>query len=610
MVSSGRLFDPDPFDDDTGVDGTGVEGGEITVRVRPDVSGLDKEFDYIVPASLVGEVDAGSIVRVELNGRNVAGWVTALETEPPAGRKLRPIARVSSVGPSADLIDLARWAAHRWSGRVASLLKTASPPRHVRSLPSLDQNTDGPATSGASRHEGPSVIRVAPCGDLVSVLVSVVAGLAADGSTLIVTPRLGQAASLAGDLRRHGLTTRLHPHDWAAAAGRGGVVLGARSAAWARVRSLAAIVVVDEHDEALQEERNPTWHARDVAIERAARAGVPCYLLSPSPSLAALLAAEDRVSVPSRSSERAGWPLVELVDRRHDEPGRGGLFSARVAELVRAPGAVLAVLNRKGRAIVLACTMCGELVRTEDGERLMVERDGVLVSPSTGEERPVVCANCGATSLKRLRLGVTRAAEELAALAGEPVGEITAGQSPSTDDDDGASRSGATRIVVGTEAALHQLGRADTVVFLDFDQELLAPRYRSADQAMSLLVHAARLVGPRAGGGRIVVQTRTPDHRVLRAAVRADPGALVAAERPLRESLGWPPFGALAEIGGEAAEAFAEALRSRADLLVLGPRDDGRYLVRAESPVALSEALAVTPRPPGRFRVAVDPPRA
>lgn len=594
MSTAGRLFDPDPFGERASPSGPAdaeLSGGTPIVKVRPDISGLDKAFDYLVPADLVASVEVGSIVRVELNGRSVAGWVTEVGVAPAAGVVPQPISRVSSVGPSAELVDLARWAAHRWRGRLAALLRTASPPRNVRSLPALSH------ADRAIEGIRPTVIRVPPAGELADV----VASLAGAGDTLVVTPRAAQAAALAGDLRRRGLTTRLHPRDWAAAAGRGGIVLGARSAVWARVPALAAIVVVDEHDEALQEERNPTWHARDVALERAARASVPCTLVSPAPSLAALEAVGDRVSAPSRSTERAGWPIVEVVDRRRDEPGRGGLFSDRVAALVRTPGTVLAVLNRKGRAIMLACAMCGELVRTEDGERLMVERDGVLIAAATGEERPVVCAVCGATKLKRLRLGVTRAAEELAALAGEPVDELT-----------GSARAsiGNRRIVVGTEAALHQLGRVDTVVFLDFDQELLAPRYRAAEQAMTLLVHAARLVGPRGRGGRLVVQTRTPDHRVLRAAVLAAPDQLAASERDLRASLGWPPFGALAEVGGGAADTFAEALRSQPELTVLGPRNDGRYLVRAATPDGLSDALAATPRPPGRVRIAVDPPRA
>ncbi len=85
-------------------------------------------------------------------------------------------------------------------------------------------------------------------------------------------------------------------------------MVGSRSAALAPVGNLAAVVVVDEHDENYQEERAPTWHARDLAIERARRAGIPCVLTSPSPSLEALEWGE--LVVPSRKEERDGWPIL------------------------------------------------------------------------------------------------------------------------------------------------------------------------------------------------------------------------------------------------------------------------------------------------------------
>lgn len=604
-VGAARLFDPDarnPAARPSPAAGPGaplIDG--VVVRVLPDVSGLDREFDYRVDLARTGPVAVGSLVRVELQHRMVAGWVTAAGVDPPPGIELQTLSRVSSIGPSGDLVALARWAARRWGGRLGPVLRAASPPRMVAGLPPAPVGAHGPAPAPPSPSDqglgpGVTVVRHSPTDDVLGWLTTAAAQW---GNLLVVTPRVDSARLLAGRLRQLGHPVRVHPRDWAAAAARGGIVIGARSAVWARVADLGGVVVLDEHDESLQEERNPTWHARDVALERARRAGIPCLLLSPCPSLTALASA-DLVREPSRSAERAGWPVVEVVDRRHEEPGRGGLFSSRVAVAVRAPGPVLAVLNRKGRAVMLSCGVCGELVRTEDGERLMVERDGHLICPATGETRPLVCAVCGATSLKRLRLGVSRAADELAALAGEPVTELTAGSEP--------GRS-ASRVVVGTEAALHQLDRAGTVVFLDFDQELLAPRFRAGEQAMALLVLAARLVGPRAAGGRIVIQTRSPQHRVLKAAVRADPGLLAEAERALREPMGLPPFGALAEISGAAAPALIADLEGRPGVTVMGPRDGGRYLVQTAEPDELAELLRADRRPPGRIRVAVDPPR-
>ncbi len=548
---------------------------------------------------MADRVDLGSIVRVDLHGRRVAAWVVAVDVEPPTGVRLRPITKVSSVGPPADVLDLARWTADRWVGRTSAVLRTASPARHAASWPPARPARRAPGSGddladGALGRAGTTAVRVAPTDDPLRWA----AAAGRRGDALVIVPNVGRARWLAGRLGREGHRVHLQPGAWVGGPS-GGVVIGTRSAVFAPTGPLRAVVVLDEHDEALQEERNPTWHARDVAVERARRAGAPCLLVSPSPSLAALAAADRVLAVP-RGEERAGWPAVELIDRRSDEPGRSGLFSDRAAELLRSAEQPVAILNRKGRAAMLACASCGELVRTEDGAHLMVERDGELVAPATGEARPLICAVCTGTSLKRLRLGVTRATEELAALIGRPVVELSSDRSD--------IRPGS--VVLGTEAALHADLEADVVVFLDVDQELLAPRYRAAEQAMTLLVRAARLVGGRRAGARLAVQTRTPDHRVLQAALAADPGRLVDEERALRAGLGFPPSGAIAEVGGAGAAELLAPLSGRAEVAVLGPRADGRYLVRADDPERLAAALVALPRPKERVRVAVDPPRA
>ncbi len=245
---------------------------------------------------------------------------------------------------------------------------------------------------------------------------------------------------------------------------------------------------------------------------------------------------------------------------------------------------------------------CGEIVRSEDGRVPMalvdVEGSRVLRAVDGSETRPVVCSHCGSTALKNLRAGVTRAREEIAALVGEPVDEVTAStSSPPT-----------TRVVIGTEAVLHRVDRADVVVFLDLDQELLTPRQRAAEQAMALLARAARLLGPRSGGGRLVLQTRQPAHEVVQAALRGDPALVAVAERDRRQALGHPPYGAQALVSGAGAEEFIASLGRPAGVTVRA-RDERQWLLRAEHHPPLLDALAATPRPAARLRIEVDPLR-
>jgi primosomal protein N' (replication factor Y) len=197
-----------------------------------------------------------------------------------------------------------------------------------------------------------------------------------------------------------------------------------------------------------------------------------------------------------------------------------------------------------------------------------------------------------------LRPGVSRLREELAALVGEPVDEVTASTAAAP----------ATRVVVGTEAALHRVDRADAVAFLDVDQELLAPRERAREQALALLARAARVVRGRDDHGRLLVQTRMPDDIVLQGALHADPARVAAAEADLRRALGLAPFRAVALVSGEAAAAFVAALGHPAGVEVQG--GGGQWRLRAASHDVLADALAAVERPPGRLRIEVDPLRA
>jgi len=416
---------------------------------------------------------------------------------------------------------------------------------------------------------------------------------------------VAEARLVAAGLRRRRLPVATLPDGWGAAAAGGSVVVGTRVAAWAPVPDLAAVIVLGEADEAHQSERSPTWHGRDVARERARRAGVPCVLVSAAPSLEALVAGP--LVVLSRPAERAGWAALEVVDRRGEAPGLG-LFSPRLVALAReaAPERrLVCVLNRKGRARLVACADCGALARCERcGSGLGQGPVGEgLACPGCGAPgRPAFCTACGSQRLKGLRPGVARAAEELELLTRTEVGEVT-GEAP-------AGSVPSASVLVGTEAVLHRVAGAGAVAFLDFDQELLAPRYRAAEQALGLLARASRLVGGRRG--RVLVQTRVPDHESLDAARHADPGRLAAVEGARRAALGLPPERALAAVSGPAAEAHVARLGDLEvdglELAELGGRRPG-WLVRAPDHQVLCDALAAAGRPPGRLRVAVDPLR-
>ena len=605
-VGSGPLSEPDQGRLELGDEPSAPSDIETTrpegrvVRVLPDVVGIDRAFDYVVPTSWEPDgraerVVVGSMVRIPLAGRRVDGWVTAIEVEPESGVRLVELVKIRGMGPSSELLDLAEWAAWRWAGRRVAFLRAASPERMVAAAAKRRPRDPVPAGprdvfDDAFDH-GVATVRVAPDDDGLGVALAA----CRRGDALILTADTARARHLAVALRRAGVSVALAPDEWAAAAG-GATVVGTRSAAWMPMPDLAAVVVIDEHDERFKEERTPAWHAREVALERARRAGVPAVMTSAVPSLEALRAGP--LLRRDRSIERDDWPIVDVLDRRNEDPTKSGPFAADLRRHIDGDRRVVCVLNRTGRARLLACAACGELVRSNDGGQIMRLVDDELVSADGTERRPVICTVCGSTALKTLRKGVERAREELEAFLGEPVDEITAA----------SEQRPQQRVAIGTEAVLHRVDRADVVVFLDFDQELLAVRQRAAEQAMAMISQAARLVGGRGSGGRVVVQTRQPEHEVILAAGRGDPALVAVAERDRRRPLRLPPYGAQVSISGEGAAALIDSFGTVKGVQVRGPLD-GRWLLRAESHTPILDRLAEIERPAARVRIDVDPLR-
>ena len=601
----------------------GCRGPGLTsrvARVLPDVPAIDRVFDYLVPDELSASLRVGTIVRVPLHGRRVRGWVLALDVEPGAPlERLLPIRAVVSAGPPAEVVDLALGAARRWAGPRAAFLRAASPPNNVAvgPVPEPDVAVYPEITPPFPIPDGTARVVIWPPAVPRASLVAAL--LAPDGSTIVVVPEGAEAGTIIAELAGRGrevLTVRSDESDAARTAAwdlarRGAcIVVGGRTAVFAPVPDLRAIVLLDDADEALADERAPAWHARDLAATRATRADARFDIVSPAPTVEAVALNGAPVAAP-REIARAGWPRVEVVDRRDDPPGLGLLSAALGPALHRAldaGGRVLCVMNRRGRAHLLVCRGCGEPARCERCHATVAESLDGLVCARCATVAETRCRHCGTGRFRGAKPGVVRLRDDLAGLVPRHHVLAVDASSPSLP---------AFDVAVGTEAVLHRSrfgvgGSIGLVAFLDFDQELLAPRHRAAEQALWLLVRAARALGPRAEGGTILVQTRVPEHEVLKAAANADPLIALEVETARRRDLGFPPFGGLAELRGAPEAVAAACAVLSGSLTVLGPNGD-RALVRASDAAALADVLATVDLGParalGRLRIDVDPLR-
>lgn len=581
------------------------------VQVLPERSGPDKVFDYLVPTDMSGDISVGTLVRVPLGPRKVNGWVVSKSDKTDYSSKLRPIDSIRGIGPNLEIIELAKWAAWRWAGNRARFLSLASPPKLIKQLPSLEINITAPSVAIPFDFRHPkSLVQFPPTRDPFCFIQGV-AELARKnkGSALVLVPNKEEATCLASKLQSIGWRVALMPNEWAKASSGECIVIGTRSAAWAPVPNLCGVVVLDAHEQAYKEQRSPVWNAWQVAAKRAERNKAPCLLLSPCPSLD-LLDWSNPTRL-TRTEERNGWSLLHIIDRRKDDP-RSGLFSSELVGLIRKKieqkGRVLCVLNRLGRSRLLSCQDCHELIRCENCAGAMKEDNAALVCYLCGHTRPFICAKCSSLQLKTLVVGVNRAKEQLEALVGVSVGEIT-----SQDDLQGKELKqliSSHQVFIGTQAIFTKFSIADMIVFVDFDQLVLSPRYRSNEEAMAMLAYSSRILRGRQSNSRIVIQTRTTDHIVLKAALHADPSLMWDQEWEIRNLLSMPPVKQVALITGTNSAQYIEQLRNRIanqeGFEILGSLDTG-WLVKSQSLTMLCDVLENVPKPSSGIKIQVDP---
>ena len=525
----------------------------------------------------------------------------------PARRRLggRPTAwRRRRRGAAADRqghgLGPAAGAHRRWPGgrpgagpgALPSLLRTASPPRPSAACRRpATRRPAGRALAAAALPVGRD--RPADCRPRPTRFAGR-AGRRRRGDALVLAPSVSDGGLRgAPRLRRAGVRRRCACRGTGPGPPRAAAwCVGARAAAWAPVPALAAVVVLDEHDEVYQEERAPTWNAWDVAAERAARAGVPVRAGHALPDARA--AGLGRAAcVPSRADERAAGRVVDVVDRRKEDPALGPVRSTRLvdARARRRPGRLRPQPQGPGHAAGVRA--CGELARCERCDAAVEHgrrRRRPGVSPVRQRSGPVVCLACGASGSRLLRSAWPACARGAGGAGGRAGGR-----------GDGRDRRRARRRAcsVGTEAVLHRVRAGRRGRLPRLDQELLAPRYRAGEQALALLARAARLVGGRgtaAGSwcrpGCRATRCSTPPCTPTRAGWPPSSGARRAALR-------FPPATALAAVSGEAAAAFVD-----------GRRPGRRRAARARRAAAGCSAPPTTApwRRPGRHAPPAGPP--
>jgi len=603
--------------------------GAAIARVEPITTAraLRGPFDYLLGEELVGRTRVGSMLVVPFGRQKLLGVVVGLAdgSELPRERLLAPL-RALEPGIPPELVELARWIAGEYCSTFARALTLVLPPgaakrlsgRRRRAVAAPRHQAVGAAAAEAPE---PGPDQAAALGPLLEALRAgaggrfLLHGVTGSGKTevylraaeqalaqgrgaIVMVPEIALTPQIvARFVARFGdtvavLHSRMTPgqryEQWRRLReGEARVCVGPRSAVFAPVAELGLIVIDEEHDASYKHEGDPRYDARDVAAERAARAGALLLAGSATPRPESVHAMP-LLSLPRRVDGRP-LPPVEVLDMRGQRAGLHPVTTAALAAVREREGKAIVLLNRRGWSNFVSCRSCGRVWSCPECDVALVlhRGGGYLACHHCGhrERAPAACTDCRSTAVARHGAGTERLEHDLRHALGDatPVFRLDA---------DTAARDGVTGVLgrferapsgvlVGTQmvAKGHDFPDVTLGVVVDADSTLRFPDFRAEERTFALVAQLAGRSGRGGANGRVIVQSHAPGTRALRFASVHDAEGFVTEELKRREAFGYPPYSHIVKLqtaspDHQAAMAAADALASAIDVAggrLLGP---------------------------------------
>ena len=393
--------------------------------------------------------------------------------------------------------------------------------------------------------------------------------------------------------------------------GSAAVVLGTRSAVFSPLRNIGIIIMDEEGEHSYRSDRNPRYHARDIAKQRAFFHKSLLLLASATPSLESYHNAKIGKYHLFELEERFGGaalPEVFIADMREEVTASGGSrhFCSFLLEQLQTNldnhQQSMILLNRRGFHTFMMCTACGEPVICKNCNVALTfhKTDERLHCHYCGFSEALMtrCPKCGSSKMRMGGMGTQRIEDELTArfpkarILRMDADIVTSRDVYETEFTKFAA--GEYDIMVGTQMIAKGLNfeNVTLVGVLGIDRLLYAGDYRGYEQTFALITQVVGRCGrsgDRAKAGKAVLQTFSPDHYILRLAAAQDYRGFYENEAAVRQALTFPPFCDIYNIvtsavddalSLSAANKFAEIFRKQAKLAnlpvkALGPTKSG-----------------------------------
>ena len=410
------------------------------------------------------------------------------------------------------------------------------------------------------------------------VYLTIIEQIVAEGKTCIMlVPEISLTPSMLRQLRERfgdavallhsGLSSGERYDEWLRLKnGEAQIAVGARSAVFAPLQNIGAIIIDEEHDSSYISDFNPRYNTAEVANFRANQNGALLLLGSATPSLGSYYSARKGnlklIEMPERINKRP-LPKVEIVDMTMEtRSGNKGIFSRllkqQLTETLAKGNQAMLFLNRRGYSSFLMCTKCGYVAKCTDCDvSLTVHRDdNMLKCHYCGKHFYMLskCPSCHENSFRQGRIGT----QQIVQLLGEIFPDVKVlrmdADTTQTKESHGkileAFARGEAQILVGTQmiAKGHDFPKVTLVGILDGDQSLHHSDYLATERTFQLITQVAGRSGRNQDIGTVVLQTYTPTHYCLQLAARQDYLGFYKREISLREASAFPPFSEIVRI--------------------------------------------------------------
>lgn len=364
--------------------------------------------------------------------------------------------------------------------------------------------------------------------------------------------------------------------------GEAQILIGVRSAVFAPFSNLGLVIIDEEHDQSYKQEERPCYHAREVALHRAAYFNIPVVLGSATPSIESYYdAIMGRYRHLRLTGRPTGQPLpsVQIVDMRKElqEKNFSVLSRALQQELVRTAAAgeqAIVLLNRRGYSTFVMCRDCGETIICPHCAVALVyhEAGNIMRCHYCGNTMPIPteCPKCHSKRIKFFGTGTQKAEAQIASL---PEVKVLRMDQDSTlrkfahEEILNAFGSGKYNVLIGTQmvAKGHDIPNVTLVGVLSADSMLNLPDFRASERAFSLLTQAAGRAGRGDKPGHVILQVYDAENRTVQLAAAQDYDTFAMEELRHRRELNYPPYSAFLKItvwdkNEERANAIAQEI--------------------------------------------------